>query len=45
LKKLEELLNNPSIISVSLIKLDPVWDPVKDDPEFINLLKTHSNSK
>jgi serine/threonine-protein kinase len=45
LKKLEELLNNPSIISVSLIKLDPVWAPVKDDPEFINLLKTHSNSK
>lgn len=38
LKKLDELLNNPSNLSVKLLMLDPVWNPVKNNPEFIKLL-------
>jgi hypothetical protein len=44
LKKLDELLKNPSHLSVRLIKLDPVWEPVKNNPEFIKLLNTYSKN-
>ncbi len=30
-------------ISVSLLRLDPVWDPIRHDPRFQSLLKKYSN--
>ena len=37
-KLLEELLDNPSNISMKLLKIDPVWKPVFDRPEFSKIL-------
>jgi tetratricopeptide (TPR) repeat protein len=44
LKMIAELLKNPSNFSVRLLKLDPVWEPVKNNTEFIKLLN-NDNSK
>jgi serine/threonine-protein kinase len=38
LKKIDELLKMPSDLSVTLLKLDPVWEPVKNNPEFAKLI-------
>ena len=38
---LESLLSKPSPLSVNLLKVNPVWDHVRNDPRFIALLKKH----
>jgi tetratricopeptide (TPR) repeat protein/TolB-like protein len=45
LKILDELLKNPSNISIKLLQLDPVWKPLHDKPEFKKLLLDYSNKK
>ncbi|HVF72897.1 MAG TPA: hypothetical protein VM940_14940 [Chthoniobacterales bacterium] len=35
------LLSRPSPLTVPLLKVHPVWDPVRNDPRFIALLKKH----
>lgn len=37
LKQIEDLLKNPSSLSVRMLKLDPVWRPILNKPEFIKL--------
>jgi TolB-like protein/Tfp pilus assembly protein PilF len=39
---LEELLKNPSSISLRLIQLDPVWKPIQEMPEFKKLISLYS---
>jgi tetratricopeptide (TPR) repeat protein len=42
---LDRLLSTPVsgyVISVALLKLDPVWDPIRHDPHFQTLLKKYS---
>jgi len=41
-KILEELLSRPSWITVGTLKVDPVWDPLRNDPRFQTLLKKYS---
>jgi tetratricopeptide (TPR) repeat protein len=39
---LEYLLKTPSLFSVKLLQLDPVWEPLKDLPEFHRLIAKYS---
>jgi tetratricopeptide (TPR) repeat protein len=39
---IEYLLNNPSVFSVRLLRLDPVWKPLLKLPEVTTLLKKYS---
>ena len=39
---LEQLLDNPSEISVALLKIDPIWNPLRDNPKFQQLLQKYS---
>jgi tetratricopeptide (TPR) repeat protein len=42
LELLEELLKNPSSLSVKLMQLDPVWKPLHGMPEFKKLVSQYS---
>jgi TolB-like protein len=37
-KRLRHLLSIPSGISIARLKIDPVWDPIRDRPDFQQLL-------
>ena len=39
--KLESLLSRPGMLSVNILKLDPVWDPLRDHPRFQRLLEKY----
>ncbi len=39
---LNQLLANPSYVSVAFLKIDPTWDPLRDDPKFQQLLHKYS---
>jgi TolB-like protein/Flp pilus assembly protein TadD len=39
---LNGLLSRPSPITVQILNLDPVWDPLRNDPRFADLITQHS---
>jgi hypothetical protein len=38
-EQLEHLLSIPSELSIPLLRLDPVWKPLRDHPRFKRLLE------
>jgi tetratricopeptide (TPR) repeat protein len=38
IKRLRHLLSIPAPISIALLKIDPVWDPIRNRPDFQQLL-------
>jgi hypothetical protein len=42
LAEIERLLREPSRLSVALLRLDPSWAALRDDPRFERILATHS---
>ncbi|MEN8123208.1 MAG: hypothetical protein ABFS35_22915 [Bacteroidota bacterium] len=43
IERLDQTLSLPGLISVNLIKKDPIWEPLWDLPEFQKMLEKHSN--
>ena len=43
-EQLDRLLSVPSEISVPLLRINPAWDPLRDDPRFQALLEKYSPS-
>ncbi len=41
--QLDTLLRIPSTIQVEILRIDPAWDPVRDDPRFQALLDKYGN--
>ncbi len=41
-KTIEKALRTPGWISVATLKLNPDWDPIREDPRFQELLRIHS---
>jgi serine/threonine-protein kinase len=41
LAEIEPLLAGPSWTSVHMLRLDPIWDPIRDDPRFQALLEKY----
>jgi serine/threonine protein kinase/Tfp pilus assembly protein PilF len=41
---LNHLLSIPSLISVPMIRLDPVWDPLRTNPRFVSMLVKYSKT-
>ena len=41
---LDGLLSRPSAITVQGLKVNPIWDPLRDNPRFIELLKKYGGS-
>ncbi|MFW6084576.1 MAG: protein kinase domain-containing protein [Gemmatimonadota bacterium] len=38
IEQLERLLSIPSDVSAALLRIDPIWDPLRDDPRFRSLV-------
>ena len=43
LAEIERLLTGVSTLTVHMLRLDPRWDPIRDDPRFQALLVKHAN--
>ena len=43
LDKIEYLLSIPHYYSVPLLRLEPMWDPLRDLPRFKRLLEKYAN--
>jgi TolB-like protein len=41
LEILDGLLTRPTHVTVAAVKINPLWDPVRQDPQFIAMLKKH----
>jgi TolB-like protein len=41
---LDGLLSRPSPVTVAMLKVVPIWDPLRENPRFIELLKKHGGS-
>jgi serine/threonine-protein kinase len=41
---IDELLSIPSWLSVRLLRLDPVWDPLRNHPRFQALLEKYDTN-
>jgi TolB-like protein len=41
---LDGLLSQPSDVTVAALKLHPIWDPLRENPRFIELLKKYGGS-
>ena len=41
--EIEPLLTGPSVTSVHLFRLDPRYDPIRDEPRFQALLEKYEN--
>lgn len=39
---IETLFSIPSIMSVSFLKIDSIWDPLRDHPRYKRLVEQHS---
>ncbi len=42
LDEIERLLPGPSFLTVHFLRLDPLWDPIRDDPRFQALIAKYS---
>ena len=40
---LDQLLSRPFDLSVTILKLDPTWDPLRNHPRFLTLMQKHSH--
>jgi TolB-like protein/Tfp pilus assembly protein PilF len=38
---IEGMLDRPTQVTVAVLKINPLWDPVRQDPRFIAMLKKH----
>ena len=38
---IDGLLSRPSQVTVAQLKMSPLWDPVRQDPRFIAIIKKH----
>jgi TolB-like protein/Tfp pilus assembly protein PilF len=45
LKKIDDLLKNPSYLSVTKLEIDPLYDPVRNSPEFSMLLNKYRKNE
>ena len=45
LERLEYLLANSSYLSAPYLRMDPKWDPLRDDPRFEALLETYDTAR
>ena len=45
LEEIERLLAGPSPVSVHTLRLDPLYDPIRDDPRFQALLVKYADPR
>jgi tetratricopeptide (TPR) repeat protein/TolB-like protein len=43
-KTIHTVLTTPGDISVKVLEIDPDWDPIREDPRFLEVLKMHNGS-